>query len=177
MDILSHGLWGGVAFGRKNRRNFFVASFFGLAPDLFSFGIFMMASLFGISDSPEWSAGPPDPKLIPQYVYQLYNVTHSLLVFAVVFVIASIWTRKLYWIMGGWGIHIMFDIFTHSEQFFPTPFLYPASSYYFNGHNWGTPEIFIPNVLALIAVYAYWSYTLKKKKSSTALPADLSEGR
>lgn len=163
MDILSHGLWGGVAFGRKNRRNFFTAFFFGLAPDLFSFGIFMTASLFGISDHPELLAGPPDPSLIPGYVYQLYNVTHSLIIFASVFVIASIWTRKPYWIMGGWGLHIMFDIFTHSEEFFPTPFLYPVSAYYFNGHNWGNPEIFIPNVLALVAVYAYWRYAVKKK--------------
>ena len=32
MDIVSHGLWGALAFGRKNRRSFWLAFGIGLAP-------------------------------------------------------------------------------------------------------------------------------------------------
>ena len=39
MDIVSHGLWGAIAFGRKSRSSFWLAFLIGLAPDLFSFGI------------------------------------------------------------------------------------------------------------------------------------------
>jgi hypothetical protein len=39
VDILSHGLWGAIAFGRSNRPSFWLAFTIGLAPDLLSFGI------------------------------------------------------------------------------------------------------------------------------------------
>ena len=42
MDILSHGLWGAIAFGRRNRPSFWLAFVIGLAPDLLSFGILWM---------------------------------------------------------------------------------------------------------------------------------------
>ena len=111
---------------------------------------------------PDWGSGPPDPSLIPPYVYSLYAVTHSLIVFSVMFLL--VWTirRKPLWEMFAWGFHVLLDIFTHSEKFFPTPFLWPVSSYHVNGHSWGTPEIFIPNVIILVMIYGYWWYQKKK---------------
>ncbi len=38
MDIISHGLWGGITVGRKSGRSFWTAFCFGVAPDLFAFG-------------------------------------------------------------------------------------------------------------------------------------------
>ena len=37
MDIVSHGLWGSIAFGRKSRSSFWMAFVIGMAPDIFSF--------------------------------------------------------------------------------------------------------------------------------------------
>ena len=38
MDIISHGLWGGITVGRRSGRSFWTAFCFGVAPDLFAFG-------------------------------------------------------------------------------------------------------------------------------------------
>jgi hypothetical protein len=85
VDILSHGLWGGIAFGRSNRPSFWLAFVVGLAPDLLSFGILYGAVTLGMADAPDFSHGTPPESTIPQYVHQLYNVTHSFLVFLLVF--------------------------------------------------------------------------------------------
>ncbi len=39
MDIVSHGLWGALAFGRSSRPSFWLAFVIGFAPDLLSFGV------------------------------------------------------------------------------------------------------------------------------------------
>ena len=75
MDILSHGLWGGIAFGRRNRPSFWLAFVIGLAPDLMSFGILYGAVTLGMADAPDFSRGTPPESSIPQYVHHLYNVT------------------------------------------------------------------------------------------------------
>lgn len=158
MDILSHGLWGGVAVGRKSRKSFWLAFALGVAPDLFSFGIFTAMVTLGLASGPDWSARPPDPSLIPDYVYSLYDITHSLVVFLAVFLAVWLWRKKPLWEMSAWAIHVMLDIFTHSENFFPTPFLWPLSDFHVDGRSWGDPLIFIPNVLLLVALYGYWWY-------------------
>ncbi len=167
MDIISHGLYGGVAFGRKNRASFGWSFFFGIAPDLFSFGIFTVLTFFGLAEHPSWTSGQhPDPSQIPQYVHILYDYTHSLVIFALVFGLVWLVRRKPLWVMAGWGLHILVDIPTHSEKFFPTPFLFPLSDYHVSGHSWGTPEIFIPNVLLLLGLYL-WIYVIRPRRLSS----------
>jgi len=39
MDVISHGLWGGIALGRKKRSDFLLAFIISFSPDLFSEGI------------------------------------------------------------------------------------------------------------------------------------------
>ena len=85
MDIVSHGLWGAIAFGRKSRSSFWLAFVIGLAPDLLSFGVLWTAALSGFSETPDFSNGTPPESSIPAYVHHLYNVTHSFIVFAMVF--------------------------------------------------------------------------------------------
>jgi hypothetical protein len=163
MDILSHGLWGGVAFGRKNRRSYWWAFFFGVMPDLFSFGPFFLQRLWGHG----FEFGRPDATIIPTYVYELYDVTHSLVTFTVVFVLAWLFLRRPMWVMLAWPFHIIMDIFTHSSAFFPTPFLWPILDYRFSGISWGHPMIFFPNVLLLALCYYLWRRS-KKQNSSMA---------
>ena len=161
MDIVSHGLWGSVAFGRKNRRLFWLAFFFGIMPDLFSFGIFFIERILTGNISFEHS-GPPDPALIPAYVDTLYNFTHSLVIFALVFGIVWFFCKQPFIPLLAWCFHIVLDIFTHSSAFFPTPFLWPISEYRFDGVSWGHPSIFIPNLILLALAYI-WFFIRKRK--------------
>src|SRR6266568_98541 len=145
MDIISHGLWGGVTVGRKSRRSFWTAFCFGVAPDLFAFGPMFANRMFihGL-DFLNKLGKPPDASSIPAYVHGVYNVTHSLVVFAVAFAVVWLIRRKPLLEMGAWALHICMDIFTHSTAFFPTPF------------------IFIPNVVLLAVLYAWFLYKRAK---------------
>ncbi len=163
MDTLSHALYGGVAFGRENKISYWKAFAIGLAPDIFSFGIFTAGAVLGLVSGPDWSAGPPDPASIPAYVHALYDVTHSLVVASLV--IAFVWyvRGKPMVELFAWPLHILIDIPTHSSEFFPTPFLWPLSDYRFNGVSWGTPVIFYTN-LALLAVLYLHFLIMKRRK-------------
>lgn len=162
MDIISHGLWGSLAFGRKNRRSFWTAFFFGVAPDLFSFGFYIAGTWIGVFGHPDWSSGRhPDPSAIPLFVHSFYNVTHSLIIFGVVFGLIWLIRRKPFWGMSAWGLHVLFDIPTHSDGFFPTPFLWPLSDFHVSGIPWSHPAIFFPNVGLLLILYA-WFFLVPK---------------
>ncbi len=168
MDILSHGLWGGVAFGRENKRNFWWAFLFGIAPDFLSFGIFTGMRVLGLTSGIDWSNGPPPDSAIPQYVHTLYNITHSLVIFAVVFLLVWLLWKKPFLPMFAWPLHILVDIPTHSTQFFPTPFLWPFfNDVRVNGIPWSHPIIFIPDVVLLLALYL-WFFVIKKKLNKTS---------
>ena len=161
MDIVSHGLWGGAAFGRKNKKSFLIAFISGIGPDFFSFGVFFISTFLGVSERSRFSSEPPDPALIPAYVHNFYNVSHSLIVFAAVFVALWVIFRQPVWEFSAWGLHILFDIPTHSYQFFPTPFLWPISDFKINGWSWASPWIFFPNLVILALVYI-WFIRAKK---------------
>ena len=156
MHIVSHGLWGGIAFGRKNRRNFGLAFCFGVLPDLCAFGPFYLAVVLGLAERPHFGHEPPDPSLFPAYVHRVYSVTHSLIVFLVAFALLWVVVRKPIWETSAWGLHILVDIFTHSSRFFPTPFLWPISDVTVNGWPWWRPAIFVPNVILLTLLYGWF---------------------
>ncbi len=162
MDILSHGLWGSLAFGRKNRRSFWLAFLLGMGPDLCAFGPFFLLTFLGVEQRPRFSTEPPDPSIFPSFVHQVYNVSHSLVIFAIIFALLWLTFRRPVWEFSAWGLHILVDIPTHALSFFPTPFLWPLSDLRVNGRPWSAPEIFIPNVILLALLYAgffarrYW---------------------
>lgn len=156
MDIVSHGLWGSLAFGRRNGRDFGLAFLIGIAPDLFSFGLYTLGTWVGVFDHPDWRSGRhPDPAAIPAFVHMLYDYTHSLVIFLIVFGLVWLIRRRPWWLLGAWALHILIDIPTHSFAFFPTPFLFPVSNYKFDGVSWGHPYIFFPNVI-LLAFLLIW---------------------
>jgi hypothetical protein len=143
MDVLAHGLWGGVLFGRRTRWKWRGAFWLGMAPDLLAFGPFFLAQL----GSAEWTAFPP-------YVHQSYNVTHSLVVWAI-FTGAVWYFRKAFpWLLCAWGFHIVCDIPLHQISFFPTPYLWPFATPFVDGMRWAQPALMIPNYIALIIAYA-----------------------
>lgn len=164
MDILSHGLYGGVAFGRENRRNYLIAFFFGIGPDLFSFGVFFIQRILSLGSL---AAGRPEMSTIPQYVHTLYDFTHSFVPYTIFF--AILWLlgkRKFAYLTLGWPFHVLVDMPVHSLEFFPTPYLWPISDHRIDGIPWSDPKIFIPNVLFIIILYSIWYFQNKKRKES-----------
>ena len=163
MDIISHGLWGGIAFGRKNRRKYWTSFLIGIAPDVLSFGVLFFSLIF-FGEGPRFN-GPPDPAIIPSYIDALYNVTHSLVIFAIVFFVIWLIIKKPFIPLFAWAFHILLDIFTHSFQFYPTPFLWPISDFKLDAVSWGHPLIFFPNVVLLLIIYiGFFVLKLNKRK-------------
>jgi len=164
MDIVSHGLWGAIAFGRKNRSSFWLAFLFGIAPDLLSFGILWSAATLGLAEKPDFSEGTPPESSIPLYVHHLYNVTHSFIVFLFVFLLLWFLLKRPLWELSAWGLHVLVDVPTHSYAFFPTPVLWPLFAWKFNGWQWNNPQILIPNYVVLSLLYAWYVSQLYKTK-------------
>ena len=158
MDFISHGLWGGIAAGRKNRKDFWKSFSWGAMPDIIPFGPFFFVQIYNLlMKSGKFAfAGKPDVNLIPDYVFKLYSVTHSYFTFIFVFLILWLVYKKPNYLMLGWPIHITMDIFTHSKSFFATPFLWPFSDYRYDGTPWSSPYIFFPNIIILASLYLYF---------------------
>lgn len=169
MDIISHGLWGGAFFGRKNRKDFWLSFLFGISPDLLSFGIFTTMTILGLASGPDWSDGVPREDAIPQYVHAMYHFTHSLFIFAVVFGLVWLVRKRPFLPLLAWPLHILVDIPTHSTEFFPTPFLWPFfDNLRVDGIPWSRPIIFIPNVVLLLLVYI-WFFVIKPRRDTKKL--------
>lgn len=169
MDIFAHGLWTAAAAKTINKKspkhlNVLRAAFWGIFPDLFAFTIpfvwlFWNIAFNGLSfaDIPHPDAGEPPAALNQFPIFQLasalYNISHSAVVFAVVFGVVYFIMRRPVWELTGWLLHIIIDIPTHSYQFYPTPFLWPLSGWKFDGFPWGTPWFLILNYTAILIVY------------------------
>lgn len=177
MDIFSHGLWTGAIYkgiNKKVKRPFKVklAVFWDVFPDIFAFSMMFFWSLGNfILGNLDLSKLPPPHKVEPaaqntlpifNLTSLLYSLSHSVIIFIIVFALTSLIFRRPIWEMGGWLVHILLDIPTHSYQFYPTPFLWPISNLKFNGFSWATPWFLIVNYLAIIIVY----FLLNKKKIS-----------
>lgn len=181
MDVFSHGLWAGALFKALNLKkkskplNVWWAAFWGVFPDAFAFAIpfiFIIYSL--ITGAISLNDFPPHGDMETHereelkdgfflgIADSLYNLTHSLLVFFIVFLAIFLVMKRPIWVLGGWLLHIIMDIPTHSYQFYPTPFLWPLSDWKFNGFSWGQPWFIITNyTLIIIAYIVLWR--LKKK--------------
>jgi hypothetical protein len=184
MDTLSHGLWAGLAskaLGLKIKQplNFGKAFLWGIFPDFFAFApAFTMVIGTAIFTGEPLNFGPPrelqepavaNHSLLLQITPVLYSLSHSLFVFALIFGIASlIWMKKfkrMPYEMFGWLLHILIDIPTHSYKFYPTPFLWPISSYKFNGFSWGQPWFMVLDILGLIVFVGYLRWRTGNHKS------------
>jgi membrane-bound metal-dependent hydrolase YbcI (DUF457 family) len=166
MDVLAHGLWGGALFCSQGRKKFLGGFLLGMAPDLLSFGVFHAAH-------PEWIvhrlagniSGPPALSVLPPYVFHAYNVTHSLVVWALLFFLCWLFLKHPPWILLAWALHIVCDIPTHTTGYFPTPFLWPFPTPFLNGVSWASREFVIANYVCLIVAYAGIFLYLHRQRS------------
>ena len=176
MDIFAHGLWAGAAAKGINKKlekplKVWTATLWGVLPDILSFApVFVWLFLniaFGdmsFGDLPRPDATEPatrDTLPIFRATSFLYSVSHSAVLFFAIFGLVFLILRRPVWEMGGWLIHILIDIPTHSYKFYPTPFLWPFSEWKFDGFSWGQPWFLAVNYLAIVVVYI-----LLRKKST-----------
>ena len=177
MDIFSHGLWVGAAFevlNLKFKKSFKVGwtVFWGVFPDVFAFAplfVWMLGSAifggvsFGEFPGPErMEPAAHDTFWFFRLASVLYGMSHSLIIFLIVFFLVCLILKNRSLVLGGWLLHILIDIFTHSYKFYPTPFLWPISSWKFDGLSWAAPWFIITNYLALTIVYLLL-YIINKK--------------
>ncbi len=166
MDTLAHGLYGGAAFAKKSKRSFWLAFFFGVFPDLAAFGLHfpvVFYNRFILNDPAYVRIEPPAAHMIPDYVYGIYNFSHSLVIFVLVFAIVWYIRKRPMYELSAWGLHILMDIPSHTHAFFPTPFLYPLSAFSVNGISWGTPWFFYSYWGILIGIYGYVFLSRRRK--------------
>lgn len=163
MDIISHGLWGGVTLGRKKRKDFIYAFGLSILPDILAEGIMFGMIYFGVNNMPSLEHGHPDIIEFPTYAQNFYNATHSLIFFIMVFAIIWLIRKKPFWLLLAWAFHIIIDIPTHSFKLFPTPFLWPISDFKIDGIPWDNSIILVPNILLLVIFYYFWLYRSKAK--------------
>ena len=154
MDVVAHGLWAGALYYVQGRKRFLAGVLLGMAPDLLSFGVFHLTH-------PKWItlrlmgeiSGPPALSLLPAYVFHAYNISHSLVVWGVVFFLLWVLRSRPPWLLGAWLLHILCDIPTHSASYFPTPFLWPLPTPFVDGLAWSTPWFVAANYATMILVY------------------------
>ena len=177
MDVFSHGLWAGAVAKVANKEkpkllNVSWTVVFGVLPDVLSFApvfIFLFYNLLlgrtGLSTMPRPEEAEPaarDTLPIFQLTSTLYNLSHSLIIFFLVFGLVFLIMRRPVFELGGWLFHILIDIPTHSYRFYPTPFLWPVSGFKFNGLSWANPWFLLLNYSAIILVY----FLLRKRKNN-----------
>ena len=158
MDTLSHALYGKGLFGYKKYR--WYSFFFGIIPDILSFGIyFIYLIVFS-----EFEFGRPSREELPYWVYDLYDISHSMVTALVFIAIAYKINKDFAWPMLAWPMHIIVDFFTHSIEFFPTPILWPISDYRFDGVPWSNPYVLVINFVLIFVIFIY---RRKNKKALT----------
>lgn len=178
MDIFAHALWTGalikgLSLHLKRKITIWKAVLWGVMPDILSFGLLTAWMILGLiftgssMDFRQIESMEPaqrDAMLIFQIISFMYNLTHSVFVFAAVFILLSFIFRKPIIAMLGWLVHILIDIPTHSYRFYPTPFLWPISEWKFDGISWGQPWFMILNYSAIIITYLILYLWIRKSK-------------
>ncbi len=178
-------------------------------PDLFAFTPVMLWMIYGIMSGAlnpshlprpsEFEPAAADTLPIFRITRVLYDVSHSAVIFAIIFTLAWVLRnvfvrsgqisgkpsselsggalpnllnkprdlllgkRGAVWELGGWLLHILIDIPTHSYKFYPTPFLWPIAGTKFDGLPWDTIWFQLINYSTLLIVFILLS---RRKKGS-----------
>jgi hypothetical protein len=181
MDIFAHTLWtNAVARGANSvadkkftrtgeqggNKQFHLnvgwTAFWGVFPDLFAFTIPSAIRIISIlTGGTMLSNFFQRPSLSEESLHNgfslahdLYQYSHSLIIWAIVFLIVwAIFKRPRYELLG-WALHILIDIPSHALAFYPTPFLFPISNYHFPyGVPWSNQWYMLINYSALLIIW------------------------
>src|SRR3989344_3455353 len=184
MDIFSHAFWAAAAaksvntkikyFKKRKPINVLWVALWGVAPDISAFApifisgafVFLLGtgemSVFQIPHPSDMEPAEGNGLLVFKLTKALYNIGHSAIVFAAVFILASLIFRRLRWEMLGWFLHIIIDVPTHSYKFYPTPVFWPLADWKFDGISWATPWFIAVNISAIVLVLLFYFFLRKK---------------
>lgn len=166
MDTLAHGLWAGLMAKGNNQSKAIIwwTAFFGTLPDLVGFGwvfaLFFYQKLF-LNQVIEFGKNSLNNPTISLWSDWTYLWGHSVVIWLLVFALVYILSKKIFWPMFGWLLHIIIDIPTHTIDFYPTPFLWPLSDYRFGGFSWGQGWFMALNYGSLLVVFVWLKYFKK----------------
>jgi len=157
MDILAHALWSvpagiGIRAWLKRPVHLGWMVAWGVAPDLISFGVPAAVRIGRFVTGASKSLLPDGSGPRFDWVWNVYNATHSALVFAICFGAVWLLLRKPVLEMLGWALHILIDIFTHTGMF-AIRFLWPLSPVHVDGTPWERPWLLALNYAVLASVY------------------------
>lgn len=181
MDILAHTLWtnagarAGNKLAEKKGGKFTVSvgwtAFWGVFPDLFAFTIPFVMSLYNIIFRGTSISAIRDHHGLAggfDIAGYLYQYSHSLVVWALVFLVVWVIYRRPRYELLGWALHILIDIPSHAIGFYPTPFLFPLSQYRFPyGISWSNRWYMLVNYSALALVWGRIGYKKYIQNRST----------
>jgi hypothetical protein len=97
---------------------------------------------------------------------ELYHYSHSLVIFSLVFGAVWLLRRRPALVMLCWPLHILMDIPSHRAGRYGTPFLWPISSYVFDGTSWGQRWFMILNWSSIGVAYLLllvWHFLSRRK--------------
>lgn len=178
MDILAHTLWtnaaarAGNTVSAKKKGSFKIspgwAAFWGVFPDFFAFTIPFCIALYRVAFTGTTLASLRDHHGLAggfDIVAYLYQFSHSLVVWAAVFLIVWFFAKRPRYELLGWALHILIDIPSHAIGFYPTPFLFPLSEYRFPyGIPWSNMWYMLINYTALLLVWG--SIIIRRHKTT-----------
>jgi len=157
MDFIVHLFWTAIVF--HSQTPLWIPILFGAIPDATSWGIFFFQMIASGKLRSTWKEARhyerSDFLKMPQWLSTLYGASHSIFSFAVVFGILTFITGEIFVPALAWGMHILFDIFTHSREFLGTPFLWPVSDWKFPGFSWGRWWFIVINWATIIFLIWY----------------------
>lgn len=174
MDVIAHALWttaAGLAArpGLKQRIHLRWAAMWGVLPDIAVFAVPAAVRIGRFVSGASKSLLPDGTGPRFDWIWGLYNFTHSDVLFAVCFGLVWLWLRRPVLEMLGWGLHIFIDIFTHQDMF-AIRFLWPLSPVHRNGIRWETPWLLAVNYAALASVYLWmWAFSRRAGRLSGRL--------
>ena len=183
MDMLAHGLWAtagrSACGGRHDSTSLGGSASWGVFPDLISFTIPATVRIWWLLTGATRSLLPdPHGPQHFQFVWQLYHCTHSVVVFGLAFGLVWLFARRPVFSMLGWVLHIAVDIFTH-RGIFATHFLWPFSSFGWDGTPWENTWFLAANYITLAAVYLLLFFRARGQPDNSGLEtaAQRSPGR
>ena len=166
MDILAHALWVGVGVLLARRRwivptrTVIAAVSLAVLPDVFhllpiaGWWIFSNGSVLALWAYAVAVPGhePSLPTMVEFWSHHLHCVAHSAIIAGVFTLLVWALRRSLWIPLLGWWSHIIIDVFTHSEDYYPSPVLYPITERGFDGLAWNKPWFIWVNYGVLFAV-------------------------
>jgi hypothetical protein len=157
LDIFAHALWttalGIVARPKlKHQIHLGWAAAWAIFPDVVAFIVRAAVRIEQVLTGASRSLLPTANGTHFDWVWGLYNCTHSTLVFTTAFGMVWWWLGRPALEMLGWALHIVIDIFTH-RGLFAIQFLWPASRLHFDGIRWEMPSFLAVNYAVMATVY------------------------